>query len=100
VDGQISILYDLRLGNVQGSILGPVLYAIFVSPLAVLVFLLIFVDDIPSFIIWVEDLITDIESSLESITKQLMDSGLLVNIRKLCLFSKGHVRWTIVILNG
>jgi hypothetical protein len=25
--------YDLLLGTVQGSILGPVLYAIFVSPL-------------------------------------------------------------------
>jgi hypothetical protein len=32
VDGTNSKLYDLLLGTVQGSILGPVLYSLFVSP--------------------------------------------------------------------
>jgi hypothetical protein len=34
VDGSNSITYDILLGTVQGSILGPVLYAIYVSPLS------------------------------------------------------------------
>jgi hypothetical protein len=33
IDGQNSIVFDLLPGTAQGSILGPVLYAIFVSPL-------------------------------------------------------------------
>jgi hypothetical protein len=45
VDSEISLLCDLLLGTVQGSILGPVLCAIFVSPLTGLVFLLKFADD-------------------------------------------------------
>jgi hypothetical protein len=32
IDGVNSILYDLLLGTAQGSILGPVIYTIFVSP--------------------------------------------------------------------
>jgi hypothetical protein len=46
VDSKISILDDLLLGTVQGSILSHVLYAIFVSPLADLAFLLKFTDGI------------------------------------------------------
>jgi hypothetical protein len=33
VDDQVAIIYDLLLGMVQGSILGPIIYAIYVSPL-------------------------------------------------------------------
>ena len=33
IDGKNSTLYDLLLGTVQGSVLGPVLYAIFISPI-------------------------------------------------------------------
>jgi hypothetical protein len=33
IDGYNSILFDLLLGTVQGSILGPVFHAIFVSPI-------------------------------------------------------------------
>ena len=33
MNGQNSTLYDLLLGTVQGSVLGQVLYAIFISPL-------------------------------------------------------------------
>jgi hypothetical protein len=33
IDKQVSIMYDLLLGTVQGYILGPILYAIYVSPL-------------------------------------------------------------------
>ena len=33
VDGLNSKLYSINTGTIQGSILGPILYAIFVSPL-------------------------------------------------------------------
>ncbi len=45
IDGQNSIIFDLPLGTVQGSILGPILYAIFVSPLFDLYDLSNFADD-------------------------------------------------------
>ena len=31
IDGNSSLLYDVLLGKVQGSVLGPVIYAIFFS---------------------------------------------------------------------
>ena len=42
IDGVNSVLFDLLLGTVQGSILGPVLYTIFVSSLFDLKFKLAF----------------------------------------------------------
>ena len=45
VNGVNSTLYDLLLGTVQGSVLGPVLYAIFISPLFDLEDLSAFADD-------------------------------------------------------
>jgi hypothetical protein len=45
IDGTNSTLYDLLLGTVQGSILGPVLYAIFVSPLFDIETFLSYADD-------------------------------------------------------
>jgi predicted house-cleaning noncanonical NTP pyrophosphatase (MazG superfamily) len=73
IDGEDSILYDLLLGTVQGSILGPVLYSIFVSPLFKIADLELFADD--SFITKsnesLTELIKDMEKSLEAITKWL-----------------------------
>jgi hypothetical protein len=45
IDGQNSIIFDLLLGTVQGSILGPTLNPIFVSPLFDLYDLSAFADD-------------------------------------------------------
>ena len=84
IDGEDSILYDLLLGTVQGSILGPVLYAIFVSPLFKIADLELFADD--SFITKsnesLTELIKDMEKSLEAITKWLKQSGMKVNQNK------------------
>ena len=92
LDGQNSILYDLLLGTVQGSILGPFLYAIFVSPIFDNEFMLAFADDIfvPITSNSTTGLIDDMEKTLESITKWLKKSGLVVNDAKtdLCLFYK------------
>ncbi len=91
VDVMNLILFDLLLGTVQGSILGPVLYALFVSPLFNIEPHSAFADD--SYILrWknsLPELISDLEKSLEAITKWLRDSGLKVNQAKtdLCLFN-------------
>jgi hypothetical protein len=75
---------DLIGGTIQGSILGPLLYAIYVSPLFDLIRLTIFADD--NFVIrWnrcLEALIPDLKKDLETMTKWLKDSGLKVNESK------------------
>jgi hypothetical protein len=92
LDGHNSVLFDVFLGTVQGSILGPFLYAIFVSPIFDKEFMLAFADDIfvPKNNNSTTDLIDDMEKTLESITKWLKKSGLVVNAAKtdLCLFTR------------
>ena len=92
IDGKNSVLFDLLLGTVQGSVLGPVLYAIFVSPLFDIEPILAFADDSFNFKSHKNknQLIKDMEKSLEAITKWLKQSGLKVNQEKtdLCLFYK------------
>ena len=90
-------------GTVQGSILGPILYAIFVSPIFDLEKMSNYADD--NYVIkWnnkIEALI-DMQKSLEAITKWLRDSGLKVNETKteICLFHRTMTRPIDVILNG
>ena len=43
--GKITKLFEINYGTIQGSILGPVLYAIYVSPLFDITELLNFADD-------------------------------------------------------
>ena len=45
IDRKNSTLYEVLLGTVQGFVLGPVLYAIFISPLFDLEDLSAFADD-------------------------------------------------------
>jgi hypothetical protein len=74
IDGQNSILYDLLLGTVQGSILGKILYAIFVSPIFDLCELSSLADDyfIPRSNEHLPYLVNYIERPLDSITKLLV----------------------------
>jgi hypothetical protein len=73
-------------------VLGPILYAIFVSPIFDIVPILTFADD--SYITVSncnkEELIKDMEKTLEAITKWLKKSGMKVNNKKteLCLFHR------------
>jgi abortive infection bacteriophage resistance protein len=73
IDNTNSALFDLLLGTVQGSVLGPILNAIFVSPIFDIVPLLTFADD--SYITVItknkEDLKKNMEKTLEDITKWL-----------------------------
>ena len=90
LDDCCSAVHYSNTGTVQGSVLGPVLYAIFVSLIFDLTKITNFADD--NFIIrWnkvLSKLIVDLEKDLEMIVKWLKDSGLVVNSSKtdLCLF--------------
>jgi hypothetical protein len=89
IDGNTSILFDLLPSKIQGSVLGPVFYTIFVSLLFNIIPLLLFADN--SYTVELNackiNLVKDMEKSLEAISKWLRKSGLKVNDDKtdLCL---------------
>ena len=88
----------------EQTILGPFLYALFVSPLFDLTNLTAFADDkqIMESNKNLEVLINNMEMKLEMITKWLKDSGLVVNEEKteLCLFHKRDHPSVEVTING
>lgn len=103
INGTNSMVIDLNCGVIQGSILGPMLYAIYVSPLYDLLKLTTFADD--NFIIrWnscMEALIIDMQKDLESMTKWLRDSGMKVNEAKteICVFHRMDCRPITIRIN-
>ena len=92
IDGVTSTLLTTWFGIIQGSILGPVLYAIFIAPLFEIEKLTYYADD-GYVLAWNKDrleLISVIEGKLERIDSWLKMSGMKVNEAKtgLCLFHK------------
>ena len=92
VNGKNSFIKISDLGTVQGSILGPFLYALYVSPVFELTTFFAFADDkqVMEHNKRIETLIVDMERRLELMMKWLRQSGLVVNEEKteLCLFYK------------
>ena len=104
VNGATSIFYDSNSGTIQGSILGPILYAIFVAPLFDLTDLLNFADDNFSLSIskCKQEAINLISNKLHLITKWLKDSGLSVNENKteVCVFYHRPTTNIEIVLNN
>ena len=104
INGQVSKLFDIEHGTIQGSILGPVLYAIFVCPLFDLTDLSNFADDNYA-LTWNKNkelAVTSMVSKLAQIVKWLSDSGLKVNETKteLCLFYRKDTPPIEIIINN
>ena len=92
ISDQNSIFIEINLGTIQGSILGPILYAIFVAPLYEISKLSNFVDD--NFAIAKhqskDHCIKLIEHKIKIISELLRNSGLKVNEAKTELCKVGH----------
>jgi hypothetical protein len=92
IDGESSMIHSSSVGTVQGSVLGPILYSLFVSPLLDLAKITLFADD-NYILVWNKhrgQLVTEMEQKLMIITNWLKNSGLKVNDSKteLCLFHR------------
>ena len=104
IDGENSYIRHCGVGTVQGSILGPILYALFVSPLFDLEKMTLFADD--NYVIvrnkHLPELLLEMKRTLEAITKWLVQSGLKVNDEKteICLFSRKDTPPVKISLNG
>ena len=104
LDGENSYVHQSVVGTVQGSILGPILYAIFVSPLFDLAKMTLFADD--NYVIHrsrqISELVTEMKRTLEKIIRWLTNSGLKVNDEKteICLFYHKDTQPVTINING
>ena len=105
INGSTSVMKRIYCGTVQGSILGPLLFAIFISPLEdIIAGLVTFADDNYQITIGV----TEAESlagcviESEKMICWMNNSGLCVNTSKteICTFNRRDVRISQVVLNG
>ena len=104
VGGKCLIFHELNVVTFQGSILGPILYTIFVLPIFDLAKMTRFADD--TFILkcnkFPPQFIDDMKRLLELILKWLKDSGLKVNDAKteICLFIHANTKPIEMEING
>jgi hypothetical protein len=104
VGGTTSMMRNINEGTIQGSILGPLLFAIFVSPLWDLIEATSFADD--NYIISEGQDVADSLQKCKVTTEQAITwfkkSGLCVNEQKteVCVFNKNDVGRHRIELNG
>ena len=89
-NGQNSTILENDVGTIQGSILGPILYALFIRPLYKITKVTTFADDnyVVKFNKEKKMALEELRKELEKIIKWLKGSGLKVNEKKteLCIF--------------
>jgi exonuclease III len=103
-NGQNSKILETNVGTIQGSILGPILYALFIRPLYKITKVTTFADD--NYIIKCNKekkmALEELGRELEKIIKWLKGSGLKVNENKteLCIFHRsGNTDGSLLIDN-
>ena len=103
-NGLRSEILENNIGTIQGSILGPILYALFIRPLYEIEKITTFADD--NYIVSLHKnkkiALKELERKLEKIIKWLKDSGLKVNENKteLCIFHRiNNTNGTLMIDN-
>ena len=105
VNGQRSMFFDIKLGCVQGSVLGPFIFALFMSPLGCLNFGKVFsyADDTYNGFSGKDyhQVAQDAEQKLEALYQWLTRSGMVVNLDKTecCLFSRTDVQTRDLMVN-
>ena len=91
-NGQNSSILENDVGTIQGSILGPILYALFIRPLYKITKVTTFADDnyVVKFNKEKKMALEELKKELEKIIKWLKGSGLKVNEKKteLCIFHR------------
>jgi hypothetical protein len=104
-NGQNSTILENDVGTIQGSILGPILYALFIRPLYKITKVTTFADDnyVVKFNKEKKMALDELRKELEKIIKWLKGSGLKVNEKKteLCIFHRnGNTDGSLLIDNS
>jgi hypothetical protein len=99
-----SMLYDVNIGTVQGSILGPVLFSLFVSPVFRLSSIVAYADDTYTITSsrTKENAVFELGKALTTISLWFKSSGLKVNEEKtdITIFYKNNCNTSDVLING
>jgi hypothetical protein len=102
--GHRSMLYDVNIGTVQGSILGPVLFSLFVSPVFGLYNIIAYADDTYTITSATtkENAVVELGKALTNISLWFKSSGLKVNEEKteIAIFYKNNCNPSDLLVNG
>ena len=104
VNGHCSVFTEILAGTLQGSCLGPVLFALFISPVYDLVDCFTYADD--NYTIEtgkkLDETIGKVKLKSEILIQWLKKSGMKVNASKteLCIFHRNDIQSSVIILDN